>query len=79
MNIVSEMINTAQLACKDLRDQISNVRFGPIIKNRGFIKFEFQGKSYLAPEPIDVIPVGNNESARSWALKQILNETAKPI
>jgi hypothetical protein len=62
------------------RNQVANVRYG----KPGTILFEFQNRTYAAPEPMDVMPAidskGTNAIAsRSWALKQILSGSAIKI
>ena len=65
--------DTLKISLGELRSQIDNVRYGKL----GEIQFEFQGKTYTAPEPKDVLPVGQGEASKSWALRQILDKTAK--
>ncbi len=63
-----------------LRKEISNVRYGMLEEGKpGEILFEFRGKTYRAPEPTDVMPVGHGEASQSWALTQLLDKKAVPI
>ena len=75
MKIVFEMLKAAKQSCDNLRQQISNVRYGKL----GEILFEFKGETYRAKEPNDVMPVGYGEASKSWALKQILDNKAQKV
>jgi hypothetical protein len=68
--IEGAMTQSARESTFELRQQVSDVRYGKL----GEILFEFQGKTYKAKEPTDVMPVGQGEASQSWALKQILNK-----
>jgi hypothetical protein len=75
--VAKELMRSGPEAAKELRKQVSDVRYGP----PGTILFEFQGETYEVPEPDDVMPAQdnkgtNNEAARSWALKQVLSKKA---
>jgi len=70
------IIQAMKESCKELRKEIDDVRFGSL----GIILFEFRGKTYQAPEPLDVLPVGGDEeSSKNWALSQILDGKAKEV
>ena len=78
--ITREMINTLSQSLDNFRDKVCNVRYG----RPGTIMFEFDGHTYSAREPADVMPavdrIGTNrEASRSWALKQILSGKASRV
>lgn len=51
---------------------LSEPRYGPL----GWIEFRFRGRTYRAPEPMDVLPVGAGEAGLRWAMQQIIDGTA---
>ena len=61
---------------KDLRDKITNIQDGPIIKNKGTIIFNFKDRKYIAPEPVNLLFGFNKESDKNMALETLLNKTA---
>ncbi len=78
--LVAEMVKAAHGSLAKMRDKVSNVRLG----KPGEILFEFDGKTHSAPESKTAIVAQdtkgtNDPSARSWALKQILDNKAKPV
>ena len=74
-DIVKEMFVAGVESCNELRQEITNIRYG----EPGTILFEFQGRAYSVPEPMDVMPVGDGQAHKSWALKQILSKTTKAV
>ena len=71
-----KILNTS--SCYDIEEltnEIHNVRYG----KPGSILFEFRGKTYSVPEPIDIMPVGYGDMSKAWALKQIFNDTATEV
>lgn len=76
--LAAEMTDTVRNALTEQRAQVADVRYG----RPGTILFEFQGQTFSAPEPTDVMPAidskgTNAEASRAWALKQVLNGNAK--
>ena len=77
-DVAVAMLQAAKESTQALRDKVSSVRYGKV----GEILFEFNGKTYTAPEPADVMPAKNttgtnDEASRSWALSQVLCKKAK--
>ena len=54
--------------------KVSNLRYG----TPGQILFEYDGKTYTAPEPKDVMPVGSPEGNR-WAAWKVVKQEATPV
>ena len=76
MGLIAEMIITMKQSLAELRDRVSNIRYG----EPGTILFDFDGETYAAPEPVDVMPVGAPELAqKKWALTQILDKKASKV
>lgn len=71
--MIDEMIDTVKESATNFRQRISNVRYGA----PGTILFDFDGKTYQAKEPTDIMPVGGGEAGKAWAAKQLLQEKAK--
>jgi len=74
------MMEAMRKSLPELRKQVSKVRYG----KPGEILFEFQGRTYSAAEPRDVMPAQDAkgtdaEASRSWALQQVLDGKATPI
>lgn len=72
-----DLIKTLNLSLKDLRNSITDCRYGPIIKDKGTILFTFQKKHYIAPEPTELLFGYDPESDKSIALCTLLDKTAK--
>ena len=73
--MTSEMTDAVNQSAIELKKEISPVRYG----DKGKLLFEFKGTTYQVDEPSDVMPVGDSDQSKSWALKQVLNENAKRI
>lgn len=79
-HLAAEMFDTVGNALSELRAQVADVRYG----KPGAILFEFKGKTFAAPEPLDVMPAQdskgtNAEASRAWALKQVLSGNAAEL
>jgi len=86
--IVGEMTEAMSKSVKGLKDEISNVRYGPIEGEQGTILFDFRGDTYKAPEPTTDLGGGLSETKlighsektdQSIALDALLSKKAKPI
>lgn len=73
--LVFEMLETSQKSLAELRKDVGGVRYG----KPGEILINFRGETYSSPEPKDVLPVGESEESKKWALRQILDGSAKEI
>jgi len=73
--IIKEFTKAIKETTGAMRAEIADVRYG----KPGEILFNFRGKAYSAPEPTDVIPVGQGEASQSWAVRQILDNKAKEV
>lgn len=76
--IAAEMRAAGPKATQALRARISNVRFGPIVGDKGTILFDFDGKPHSAPEPREAMIGHGEEADRSIALRSLLDKTAMP-
>ena len=71
--MIGAILRTLGESLSELRARVSNVRYGPL----GEILFEFDDKTMSAPEPMDIMPVGNGEASKAWAVRMILDKKAK--
>lgn len=77
--ITSELLQAGAKSVKELRKEVENPRLGPVEGDKGTILFEFQGKTYQAPEPTDIAFGVNKEADTRVALKSVLDKTAKVV
>lgn len=75
--ILGEMTETIRGSIETIKKDISGVRDGPIEGGKGTILFEFRGKTYKAPEPIDVIIGTSSKADISIATRLLLDKKAK--
>ena len=77
--LVAEMLTAVVDSCRNLRNEVSDVRYGPIDDGKQLVNFEFRDKSYSLPlEAGDdwVIAEDGRESDRSVALRLLLRMRA---
>ena len=74
-SVSSELITGVSKSVTGLRDRVSGIRYG----EPGRVLFDFDGKTYSAKEPTDILVVGiEGDAPKAWAVRQILDKTATP-
>ena len=71
---VSEFLKASGQTLDQLRSQVGEVTYG----EPGTLEFTHNGQKYTAPEPADILPVGNDDASHSWALKQLIQGNTTP-
>ncbi|MGW8180117.1 MAG: hypothetical protein ACWGQW_15360, partial [bacterium] len=76
--MVLDFIDAFTQSAEQTKSEITNVREGKIEDDKGYIEFDFRGKTYVAPEPMDVMFGVTEEADKTIAYRSLMNKTAKP-